>query len=109
MDYSVDVSNIKIITNLQEEMILMKTKLETLQNHLPNVSGEVSKKPVNEVLQTSLYNEPKANLKQLKTLQEESQIRIIREDFQHAKELEMDLNDSLEGDGNPNTLYSRKS
>jgi hypothetical protein len=36
------------------------------------------------------------------------QMLIIREDFQRANELEMDWNDSLEVDGNPNTLYSKK-
>jgi len=53
-------------------------------------------------------DEPKANLKQFKTPEEVEQMQIIREDFQRPNELEMDWNDSLEVDGNPNTLYSRK-
>jgi hypothetical protein len=108
--------NIKIVQNLQNEMTLMKTKLETLQNHPPNVSESAPKKPVNEFVQTSgdklalppKIDEPKANWKEWRTLEEVEQMRIIREDFQRANELEMDWNDSLEVDGNPNTLYSKK-
>jgi len=109
-------SMIKIVQNLQNEITLIKNKLETLQNHPPNVSGEVSKKPVKEFSQTSAdelslipeLDETKANFKQLKSLDQEEQIQILREGFQINNETEMDLKSYFEGDDDPNTLYCRK-
>ncbi len=112
MEYSLDVSTIQRIQNLQEEMTLMKPKLETLQNlclNRPLKSPSTSFWTLRRVSDLPpKMDEPKANLKEWRTLEEVEQMRIIREDFQRANELEMDWNDSLEVDGNPNTLYSKK-
>lgn len=107
-------SIIKIVQNLQNEITLIKNKLETLQNHPPDMSAEVYKKPVNEFMKTSEHklspktNEIKPSFKQLKNLDEEEQIRIIREGFQLTYQKEIDLKYYFEGDDDPNTLYRRK-
>lgn len=46
-------SFLKRFQRLESEITLIKDKLETLQNHPPNVSGFAPKQPVNEDLDTS--------------------------------------------------------
>lgn len=57
---------------------------------------------------SSQKDKNRANFKQSRNLEEEEQIRIIREGFQLTSERQIDLKHYFEGDGDPNTLSWRK-